>query len=260
MVGKSPAWQDRGGACSSYLVSEGETSILLDCGNGAFGALRDLVEPAELDAIFVSHLHADHFFDLVPYAFFLNNGLRGRDLPGLAWSTSQVDSKIALHSAPGSRAAFEAVGGIWHMPTLIADAFEFSEYDPDGEVSVGPFTITFRAVPHYIETWAISVTGPGGERLVFGADCAPNESLVEFAAGADLLIAEATLVEPEPDPDDRGHMTPREAAEHAQAAGVGRLVLTHIPDQIDPEWAAAEASEVFDGPVAVASGAMVVDL
>ena len=90
VVGKSPAWQDRGGACSCYLVTEGETSILLDCGNGAFGALRELIDPVEVDSIFVSHLHADHFFDLVPYAFFLGNGLRGRDLPGLSWSSSPV--------------------------------------------------------------------------------------------------------------------------------------------------------------------------
>lgn len=260
VVGKSPAWQDRGGACSCYLVTEGETSILLDCGNGAFGALRELTDPAGLDSIFISHLHADHFFDLVPYAFFVGNGLRGRDLPGLAWSSSTVEPKISVHGAPGSRDAFEAVCGVWNMPTLIADSFELTEYDPDGELTVGPLTVSFRAVPHYIDTWAIQVTGPGGERLVFGADCAPNEGLIEFARGADLLIAEATLAEPEPDPDDRGHMTPREAAEHARAAGVGRLVLTHIPDQIDAGWAIAEASAVFDGPVEVAAGAMQIDL
>ena len=156
--------------------------------------------------------------------------------------------------------AFGAVCGTWNMPTMIADTFELSEYDPEGELTVGPLKVTFQPVPHYIETWAISVVGSGGERLVYGADCAPNEGLIEFARGADLLIAEATLAEPEPDPDDRGHMTPREAAEHARAAEVGRLVLTHIPDQIDPGWAIAEASAVFDGPVEVAAGAMQIDL
>lgn len=259
VVGKSPAWQDRGGACSSYLISEGDSSVLLDCGNGAFGALRDLADPANLDAIFVSHLHADHFFDLVPYAFSLSSAPRG-DLPGLLWSPSEDRPPVSLFSPPGATAAFAAVCGVWNMPSMIPDTFDFSEYDPGGEIEVGPLTIGFRAVPHYIDTWAISVTGPGGERLVYGADCAPNGALVEFATGADLLIAEATLVEPEPDPDDRGHMTPREAAGHARDAGVGRLILTHIPDQVDPAWAISEAADVFDGPVDVASSAMVVDL
>lgn len=260
VVGKSPAWQDEGGACSSYLVSEGDTSILLDCGNGAFGALRKLTDPAGLDAIFISHLHADHFFDLVPFAFSLTNSLRGREVSGLAYSTEGVEQPIELYGPPASGGALESVCGVWRMPTMLFDTFEFSEYDPGGEVTVGPLKITFRAVPHYIETWAISVAGPDGKRLVFGADCSPNEALADFAAGADLLIAEATLAEPEPDPDDRGHMTPREAGEVARAAGVSRLVLTHIPDQIDPEWAVAEAGAAFDGPVAVAEGAMELDL
>ena len=259
VVGKSPAWQDRGGACSSYLISEGDASVLLDCGNGAFGALRELVDPGSLDAVFVSHLHADHFFDLVPYAFFLSSSPRG-DRPGLLWSPPSERPPISLFGPPGSTEAFAAVCGVWRMPSMIPDTFDFSEYDPAARIEVGPFSISFRAVPHYIDTWAISVTGPGGERLVFGADCAPNEALVELASGADLLIAESTLVEPEPDPDDRGHMTPREAATHARDAGVGRLLLTHIPDQVDPAWAVSEASAVFDGQVEVAAGAMVIDL
>lgn len=260
MVGKSPAWQDRGGACSSYLVTEGETSVLLDCGNGAFGALRELTDPAGIDSVFVSHLHADHFFDLVPYAFSMNNALLGRDLPGLRWSTPPVGRRVPLFSPPGSSGVLEGICAVWGMPTLLADSFDFSEYDPDGEIEVGGLTVTFRWVPHYIDTWAIALVAPDGKRLVFGADCRPNEELVEFAAGADLLIAEATLAEPEPDPDDRGHMTAREAGELAQAAGVSRLILTHIPDQIDPDWATAEAGAVFAGTVAVAEGAMEIDL
>ena len=259
VVGKSPAWQDEGGACSSYLVSEGDTSILLDCGNGAFGALRKVTDPAGIDAIFISHLHADHFFDLVPYAFFLSSSPRG-DHPGLLESSPANQSPVPLFGPPGSTDAFAAVCGVWRMPSMIPDTFDFSEYDPGAGIEIGPLSISFRAVPHYIDTWAISVTGEGGERLVYGADCAPNDALVELATGADLLIAESTLLEPEPDPDDRGHMTPREAAEHARAAGVGRLLLTHIPDQIDPAWAVSEASAVFDGQVDVAAGAMVIDL
>ena len=71
VLGKSPAWQDAGGACSGYLVEEGETTLLLDCGNGVFGKLREHVDYTDVDAVVISHVHADHFIDLVPYSYAL---------------------------------------------------------------------------------------------------------------------------------------------------------------------------------------------
>ena len=86
---------------------------------------------------------------------------------------------------------------------------------------------------------------------MFGADSGPSDELIEFARGADLLIAEATLPRPERT-GKRGHMTPGEAGEHGRAAGVGRLVLTHLSDELDPLWARREAEAAFGGPVEIA--------
>lgn len=260
VLGKSPAWQDVGGACSGYLVSEGDTRILIDCGNGVFGKLREHSDYASIDAVFVSHMHADHFFDLIPFAFARSFAVRGSGLPGVAAPAPVEDKATSLFSPPGSTAALELVTGIWGMPDLIIQSFEYREYEPSEEIVVGPLRVSFRFVPHYIDAWAIAVTGSSGGRFVFGADCSPNEELVGFAEGAEILMAEATLLEPEPDPDDRGHLTPLEAGEHARDAGVDRLVLTHISDEIDPEWAAAGAAEAFDGRIDVASEGMRLDL
>ncbi len=68
VLGKSPSWQDAGGACSGYLVEEAGTFLLLDCGNGVFSKLRRHRDYVAVDVIVISHLHADHFLDLVPYA------------------------------------------------------------------------------------------------------------------------------------------------------------------------------------------------
>jgi len=68
VLGKSPSWQDAGGACSGYLIQAGKTNVLLDCGNGVFGKLRERLDYVELDAVILSHLHADHWLDLVPYS------------------------------------------------------------------------------------------------------------------------------------------------------------------------------------------------
>ena len=67
VLGKSPSWQDAGGACSGYLVADGDTRLLLDCGNGVFAKLREHLQYTDIDAVLVSHLHADHILDLIPY-------------------------------------------------------------------------------------------------------------------------------------------------------------------------------------------------
>ena len=81
MLGKSPSWQDAGGACSGYLIQTDETKVLLDCGNGVFGKLRQRIDYTELDGVIISHLHADHFLDLVPYSYALIYAPRQQPVP-----------------------------------------------------------------------------------------------------------------------------------------------------------------------------------
>jgi ribonuclease BN (tRNA processing enzyme) len=90
-----------------------------------------------------------------------------------------------------------------------------------------------------------------GRSLVFSGDTGPTEALVELAREADLLLCEASFVEGDPNPPGL-HMTGKQAAEHAQRAGVGQLLLTHIPPWRDRERALAEATPAFSGPVALA--------
>ena len=81
VLGKSPAWQDAGGACSGYLIEADGYCVLLDCGCGVFGKLRRHREYWEVDAVVVSHLHADHILDLVPYASALTYAPRQQPVP-----------------------------------------------------------------------------------------------------------------------------------------------------------------------------------
>jgi ribonuclease BN (tRNA processing enzyme) len=148
------------------------------------------------------------------------------------------------------------VVGVWGDEGLIEAAFELEEYDTDSRLEVGPLRLRFATVPHYILTHAVEVSSvETGGRLVFSADCSPNDELVEFARDADLLLIEATLPRPERT-GVRGHLTPAEAAEHARRAGARHVVLTHISDELDPDWAREQGSEGFGAPVDVAcSGA-----
>ncbi len=251
VLGKSPAWQDADGACSGYLVSDGDTTVLLDCGNGVFGKLRKYHDYVDVDAVVISHLHADHFADLVPYGFALRFAPRQQPIPVEPWPGTDSPARPKLFGPPGSHQFLEELDGSWSLGRHFEQAFETSEYDPDGSLEIGPLTINFREVPHYVTTFAMAVTGSGEGRLVYGADCCPNEALVEFAAGADLLVAESTLPRPERT-GIRGHLTAAEAGEHAEKAGAKRLMLTHISDEIDPEWAIDQARSTYDGPVLMA--------
>ena len=264
-TGCSAAMPRPGGACSSYLVTYGAVNVLMDCGPGSLSFLREAINPRNLDAIVISHLHADHTLDLVPLAYGLKYG------PPIGDERKPRAERLALFVPPGSKEFFtglaEALEGGGRDSDFWAP-FAIAEYDPDGTLVVGSDTdsdsdyadnhyLNFRFAPtkHYIPCWAIKVTPPGDDPrpcLVYGADSAPVASLIQFARGADLLILEATLDTPET-PVPVGHMTPRQAGELAQqAGGVRNLLLTHYWGHVPPETMIAEAREAFDGPIGVA--------
>jgi ribonuclease BN (tRNA processing enzyme) len=247
VLGKSPSWQDADGACSGYLLQEGEVSVLLDCGNGVFGKLRRYADYVDVDAVVLSHLHADHFLDIVPFSYALTYGPRGQASGG------ESRTRPRLISPPGSSELFRRVVGAWGKEDLVEKAFAIEQYEADSVVDVGPLRISFSPVPHFIDAYGISVEpASGGARLVYGGDSRPATELVELARGADLFLVEATLPRPEPD-GCGGHMTPEDAGEHARDAGVKRVVITHISDELDHDDARRRASEAFGAPVEVAA-------
>jgi ribonuclease BN (tRNA processing enzyme) len=240
ILGKSPSWQDRDGACSGYLVEVAGLSLLVDCGNGVFAKLRRHADYERTDAVIVSHLHADHTLDLLPFAYALTYGQQLRS------------GRPSLHAPPGSRAAMRRLCGEWGPETLVEDAFDLHEYDPGRELAIGDVRVRFQAVPHYVPSWALQLrVGEEGPRLVFSGDCGPNDELAAFAQDADLLLIEATRL----DPDDEMpgmHLTAGCAGEIGRRAGVRRLVLTHYSDQLDPAVVRSQAQAAFGRDVELA--------
>jgi len=242
VLGKSPAWSDAGGACSGYLVTEGETAIVLDCGNGVFGKLREHVDYRDVDAVVISHLHGDHLLDLVPFSYALT----------LSPSAGDGGPRPRLLAPEGANIFFRRLAGTWGDEELITGAFALEEYEPSSAHAVAGIGIRSHPVPHIGATHSIELTAPSGARIVFGADGRYSDELIAAAAGADLLVAEATL--PDTDPSQSVHMSAEEAGRLAQAAGAARLVLTHISDELDTERSRELAAAKFEGPVEVAAG------
>ena len=251
VLGKSPAWQDADGACSGYLVEDADTCLLVDCGSSVFAKLRRFRDYLDVDAVVVTHMHADHFLDLIPFACALTYTPRQQPVPVAGWPGTDTPVRPRLHVPSGATDVLRTIAGAGSQPNLLDSAFAMSEYDTGEAIDVGSLTVRFQPVPHFLPSNAIDVRCAAGGRFTFGADHGPTDALQGFADDTDLLILEATLPRPERE-GPRGHLTPSEAGEHAARCRAARLVLTHISDEMDAEWALAEAERVFPGPVEVA--------
>jgi ribonuclease BN (tRNA processing enzyme) len=251
VLGKSPAWQDAGGACSGYLVQEDGYALLLDCGNGVFSKLRHYRDYVDVSAVLITHLHADHFLDLIPFSYALTYAPRQQPVPVAGWPGTEHPARPRLYAPMGATEVFRHIVGCWGDEELVERAFEMHEYDGQAELTLGPFSVRFCEVPHYTITYAVELAANGGRRLTYSADCSPNHELADFAQDTDMLLIEATLPRPERT-GERGHLTPREAGEHARRAHARKVVLTHFSDELDPDWTRAEAGKAYGREVELA--------
>ena len=249
ILGKSPSWQDAGGACSGYLIETDETKVLLDCGNGVFGKHRERIDYTVLDG--VSHLHADHFLDLVPYSYALIYAPKQQPVAVHTWDGTEHPARPRLVAPPNAVETFRRVVGAWGNDDLIESAFRVEEYAPGDTVEIADIRATFHPVPHFVQTFAVRISSDDSGDLVYSADTRPGNEIVEAARDADLLFIEGTLPRPERT-GNRGHLTPEEAGAHAREAGARRVVITHISDELGDDWAREEAEKGFGAPVEIA--------
>ena len=152
ILGKSPSWQDADGACSGYLVEEHGYRLLIDCGNGVFAKLRKVVDYIDVDAVLITHLHADHFLDLVPFSYALTYAPRQQPVPVDRWPGTAHPARPVLHAPPGARDTFRRVVGAWGNEDLVENAFDLIEYEPSQVLEVGTLRIRFHPVPHFTPT------------------------------------------------------------------------------------------------------------
>jgi ribonuclease BN (tRNA processing enzyme) len=225
---------------SGYLIEADGYKLVLDLGHGAFGALQRYVHPADVDAIIVSHLHADHCIDLTAYIVSLRYGGPGHRLDG-------PEGRIPLIGPSGTRDRLEAAYDPLARKLGLQELFGFSTPAP---TDLGPFGVTFALMNHPTPTHGVRITD-GDRVLVYSADTGDSAELVELAQGADLFLCEASF-----GPDDEYvpdlHLTGKQAGEHAAKAGVERLVITHVPPWNSREVQADEAAAAFHGEVEIA--------
>lgn len=228
---------------SCYLVEHEGFRLLLDLGNGALGALQRHIALTDIDAIVLSHLHADHVLDMCGLYVAQRYHPEGPRPPIPVWGPRGTAGRLAraydLGEEPG-------MSGQFTFHDLV-----------EGEQEIGPFTTTAARVNHPVEAYGVRVEA-GGHVLAYSGDTAQTPALVELARDADVALFEASCLDAQPAPGV--HLTAREAAEHAQAAGARILVLTHLVAWNDPQVTLAEARPAFDGELVLASSGLVIDV
>src|SRR5918995_2000676 len=243
--GRSPASPNPGEACAGYLVEGGGSRVLVDIGPGVVSQLLRRNHPDELDAVVVSHMHADHMLDLVTLRYVY------------PWRQRPHDERLRVILPPGSADQIvdlaKGVGNARHFESC----FRLSEHDGSSALRFGELSLTPVRTQHYIPCWGFRMEADG-RRLSYTADTAPSPGLDELADAAHLLLSEATLRSLDEDaepPEPRGHLTPAEAGAAARNAGASRLLLTHLPVDGDGSWARTTASESFGADVEIAEPA-----
>lgn len=229
IIGCYGAYPAPGEATAGYLLEDGETKVLLECGSGVLTTLSQRLPLSELDGTVLTHYHFDHCADLgcLQYAVMVETQLQKRTKPFCAWGPGDEQRLNYLPYCQGY------------------------SYIGKDEFQIGPFTFHTFQTQHDVQCYAIKVTDTRGRTLVFTGDTGYYEPLAAFAAGTDCFLCEATFYT-EPDGGQRHHLTSLQASRLACAAHAKQLVLTHLPHFGDVGQLAETARNEYNGTVLLA--------
>lgn len=242
ILGASPVTPNPQGACSGYLVRTPRTALLLDCGSGVVSQLQVHLGFHELTAVVITHMHADHFLDLVTLRY------------ALKYAPAQgARKRPSLWLPPGGTGVLKTIGSLLDEvgEDFFDESFIITEYDPTQPLSIDDLELRFAPTVHYIPCWAVRVEA-NDKVAAYSADTGPGADLVGLIRDADLFICEAGVSRRDNEPHNWGHLDPSEAAALAQRGAARKLVLTHIWHEYDHAAMREAAAAAFDGPIVLA--------
>jgi ribonuclease BN (tRNA processing enzyme) len=212
ILGAGPAYTSRPGAVgAAYLVRTGDDAIVLDLGQGSFTNLAGALEPSTLRSVVISHLHPDHYIDLVPLRHYLLWDFDPARRVAVVGPTALADRLDALHDEPGFAAA----------------SLDIADLGGDGERQLGGLTLEARRIRHTDDSYGFRVSSGTGPGLVYSGDCGDAAGLRPLLRPGDTLLAEASYGA-DPVADGAEHLNALDVGRLAAETSVGRVLLTHI--------------------------------
>lgn len=233
VLGAGPAYTDKAGAIgAAYLVRTSSTAVVLDLGQGSFPRLAAEVEPSMLDAIAISHLHPDHFIDLVPLRHYLRYQF-------------EPPRRVAVHGPAQLAARIDALHGVSGFTAEALDCHRLGEQ----AIVVGDLIVEPRRVTHTDDSYGFRVSpAGGGSGLVYSGDCGRAGDLGPLIRPGDVLLAEVSFG-PGPVIPGAQHLDGPAVGRLAAASDVSAVYLTHLQMGHDEAATIASVTERFAGPV-----------
>jgi len=226
ILGNNGPYPSPGGACSGYLITEGDKNLLIDCGNGVLSNLQKFRRIEEIDAIILTHLHSDHMSDMMVlrYAIQIKKN-RGFDInPIEVYAPNQPQEEYNRIDIPG--------------------VFNLKPITKELSLTFGDMSLSFSEMVHPVTSYAVSIAS-NDKKFVFSGDTSWNDNIIEFSRNADLLMLDAGLLSKDKKSDNVPHLTARECGIVAQKANAKRLLLTHFWPEDDVKNHMSEAQENF---------------
>jgi ribonuclease BN (tRNA processing enzyme) len=252
VLGTATPYPRPGNACSGYLLEGeptsggGRTTVWVDAGSGTLAELQRHVALDRLDAIWISHRHADHSADLLVAYYALRFASLRPERPIPLIGPEGLIDRLAAYLGPTS---------VDELPRV----FDFRPMSGFGEATIGSLLLSWGPVQHGVPAFGLTVE-EAGRRFAYSGDSAPCLSLEEIGENAGLLLVEVGYDEAPAGDAPPAHHTPEDAGRTARAAGAARLVLTHLAETVTAEDARERASAHFAGTIDVAQPGMAITI
>lgn len=225
VLGNNGPYPAPGGACSSYLIETGNTKILADAGSGSLSNLMKIMDPADLDGIFLTHLHWDHITDISVLYYYLHvSYLKGRNI-----------KPISLYLPETPKANFETISGFNMFKTHILKDSQ--------TIFIKDMEVATAAMTHPVETYALGFSSES-KSIVYSGDTTYNNRLPIFADGCDILITDSAFLDNQLK-ETSPHMSAAQSARVALKAKVKRLLLSHQVPGTEKKSYTMEAKLIF---------------
>jgi ribonuclease BN (tRNA processing enzyme) len=242
VLGAGPAYTDRAGATgAAYLLRNGDQALLLDFGQGSFPALARATEPSSLAGVVVSHLHPDHFIDLVP----LRHYLRYEFTP---------PRRVAVYAPAGLAARVDA---LHNEPGFCSGVLDVHDLEA-GTRQIDGFEVESARVAHTENSFGFRVS-VGGRGLAYSGDCGRWQDLVPLVHEGDTLLLEVSFGV-DPVPPGAFHLNAPAIVELARRTNPARVLLTHIQMGFDRDATVEAVKAGFGGPVELVDPGFVSDV